>query len=328
MPETFVTGGTGFIGGALLDRLLADGRSVRALVRSHTDATALETRGVDVVVGDLATDLVGAMEGCATVFHVAGLNAMCLHDPGALDRVNVAGTRSVVAAAARAGVRRVVYTSSAATIGEPVGVAGSESTPHRGSYNTAYERSKHLAEIAAFNDARRLGVDLVAVNPSSVQGPGRTGGTAKILVGYLNGSLRFVVDTRMSIVFIDDVVRAHLAAETRGVAGERYLVSGWSATVGEAIEVFARITGVERSVRYLPPVVLAGAARLVAAGAWLFRRDAPLCPEMVRALRHGHTYDASRIEREWGFEYTPPEKWLAQTVEWYRNRSDELTTDH
>lgn len=320
MPDVFLTGGTGFIGGAILRRLLDDGRSVTALVRSSDDAATMEALGARPVQGDLLdpASYTPALIGAGTVFHVAGLNAMCLRDSDALERVNVGGTRAILEAAATAGVGRVVLTSSAATLGESEGTVGSESTEHRGTYNTAYERSKHLAEVAAFEDAGRVGIDLIAVNPSSVQGPGRTGGTAKILLGYLRGRLRFAVDTRLSLVSIGDTVRAHLDAERKAVPGERYLVSGWSATVPEAVAMLASITGTERTVRYVPAGLLTGVAALVGGMSRLVGRDAPLCPEMVRALRHGHTYDGSRIEREWGFRYTPPEVWLAETIAWYR----------
>ena len=124
--------------------------------------------------GDLFDEgaLVAGMHGCDTVFHVAGVNAMCLRDPNAMLRTNVDGSASVVQAAARAGVARVVFTSSAATIGEPRGVVGTEDTPHRGTFLSAYERSKFLAERRVLELGAELGVDVVCVNPSSVQGPG------------------------------------------------------------------------------------------------------------------------------------------------------------
>jgi len=278
----------------------------------------MRSLGAEPVIGNLEGIEPSSMTDCRSVFHVAGLNAMCLRQPRALEQTNVAGTRAVVRAAAQAGVERVVYTSSAATIGEPQGSVGTESTIHRGTYITAYERSKHLAEVAAFEDAESAGLDLVAVNPSSVQGPGRTGGTARMLISFLRGRLRFAVDTRLSLVFIDDVVDAHIRAEQTGRAGQRYLVSGWSATVAEAVDVFAAVTGIRRNVRYLSPRLLGVVAAVTAAGYRLVRRDAPLCPEMVAALRHGHTYDGSRAESELGLRYTPPEEWLARTVQWYR----------
>ncbi len=290
-------------------------------MRSESAADRMRLLNVEPVLGDIRDEdpLAEGMAGCRVVFHVAGLNAMCLHDPSALERVNVDGSRAVVRAAATAGVERVVHTSSAAVIGEPLGTIGTESSLHRGSYLTAYERSKHLAELAAFEEGASTGLDVVAVNPSSVQGPGRTDGTARILLAYLRGRLRFGVDTRMSLVFIDDVVEAHLGAERSGRPGERYLVSGWTATVAEAVALLATAGDLKHRVRYVPLWLLAGAGRAV--GGWyrLIGRDAPLCPEMVRTLRHGHKYDGSRIEREWGFRYTPPEEWLARTVEWYRD---------
>lgn len=321
VPDVFLTGATGFIGGALLDRLTTDGRSVLALVRSEPASPRLDRTSVDTVIGDITDEdgLSAAMAGCATVFHVAGLNAMCLRDRSALEHVNVDGTMTVIRAAARAGVDRVVYTSSAASIGEPRGTVGIESTVHRGSYITSYERSKHLAELAAFHEAALAGVELVAINPSSVQGPGRAGGTARILLAYLRGRLRFAIDTRMDLVFIDDVVDAHLLAESSGAPGHRYLVSGWTTTVAEAIVMLTTVTGQEHRVRYFPSPLLFGAGWVIGAWCRLILRDAPFCLEMVRMLRHGHAYDGSLIEREWGFSYTPPEEWLARTVEWYRS---------
>ncbi len=322
MPEVFLTGGTGFIGGALLRRLVGEGREVRALVRTVAAADAIRAAGAEPVRGDLLDEesLVSGAAGCSTVFHVAGLNAACLYRPAQLERVNVAGTTAVVRAAARAGTSRVIFTSSATTIGEEAGVVGTEATPHRGTYLTVYERSKHLAELAGQAEARRVEVPFVSVNPSSVQGPGRTGGTARILIAYLRGRLRFAVDSPVSLVFIDDVVAVHLEAERQGVSGERYLVSGWATSIREAVALLTAVSGVERRVRYLPAWTLSAVAT-AAGGLWkALRRDAPLCREMVRALRHGHAYDASRIEREWGVRYTPPEQWLRTTVEWYRDQ--------
>ncbi len=129
-----VTGGSGFVGGAIVARLLAEGREVRALARSDRAASALEAAGADTVRGDLddAASLADAMRGCDLVFHAGGVNAMCLRDPGPMMRTNVEGSANVVRAAAEAGVARVVHTSSAAAIGEAAGTVGREDSPHRG----------------------------------------------------------------------------------------------------------------------------------------------------------------------------------------------------
>ncbi len=167
----------------------------------------------DVLDEDALAD---GMAGCELLYHVAGINTLCPDDPAALFHVNVRGAETAVRAAARAGVRRVVLTSSAASLGEAHGTVGREDTPHRGTYLSVYERSKHEGELAAFAAARRAGVELVSVNPSSVQGPGRAGGTGRIMIAYLNGRLRAFVDTQISIVDIADCVEAHVLAAERG----------------------------------------------------------------------------------------------------------------
>jgi dihydroflavonol-4-reductase len=322
VPDVLLTGGSGFIGGALLRRLVAEGRSVRALARSEAAAAIVRAAGAEPVRGDVTdrASLEKAFAGCRVVFHVAGLNATCLRDPDRLDRVNVEGTRAVVAAGASAGVARIIYTSSAAAIGHPSGVVGDEGTPHRGSYLSRYERSKHLAEQMALAESARLGIPLVAVCPSSVQGPGRTTGTARLFIAYLRGRLRIAVRTSFSLVSVDDAVTAHLLAERHGVPGERYLVSGWATTTDEAVETLALVTGVRRRVGYLPGWALKGTAAVAGAAARLARRDATLCPEVARTVLHGHLFDGSRAARELGLRYTPPQTWLAETVAWYREQ--------
>lgn len=309
------------MGGDVLARLAAEGREVRALVRGPAARAVVEGRGAsDAVAGDVLDpeSLRAALAGCRVAYHAAGVNTMCPRDPTAMHRVNVEGSVNVVRAAAAAGVPRIVYTSSAAVIGEARGVVADETTPHRGSFLTAYERSKHAAEAAVLAEGARLGVEVVCVNPSSVQGPGRTGGTARLLVGYLTGRLRAAVDVPLSLVYGPDCAAAHLAAEHRGRPGERYLVSGVTLTVGEAVGLLARITGEDRRVRMLPGWLVRAAAGPVGWGYRLARRDAPLCPEAARAMLHGHRYDGSKAERELGVRYTPVEAWLEATVAWYR----------
>jgi dihydroflavonol-4-reductase len=229
----------------------------------------------------------------------------------------VEGTRRVVSAAADAGVRLVVHTSSAATIGEPRGTVATEETPHRGSFLSAYERSKYEAEKVAFATAAQRGLALVSVNPSSVQGPGRTRGTAKILIDALNGRLGAVVDSRMSLVDVDDCAEGHLLAEERGTPGERYILSGVTLTVTEALALLGRITGTPPRPRRLPgPVAMAAATGVELLGR-VRRRRPPVCREMVRTLLHGHAYDGGRAARELGLVYTPLEESLRRTVDWY-----------
>ena len=320
MSRVFVTGGTGVIGTALVTRLLERGDEVVALARSDAASRTLEARGATVVrgEGDDEDDLTRGMEGCALVFNVAGINTLCVEDPRPMERMNVGGAVAAVRAAARAGVARLVHTSSAATIGEPPGVVGTERTPHRGWYLSTYERTKTEGERAALATSRELGQDLVLVNPSSVQGPGRAGGTGRILLAFLDGRLRVFVPTHVSLVDIDDCVAGHLLAAERGVAGERYLVNGMTLEITQALALAADVAGVERKPRLLPRRVATVAAAAVERGFKVAGRRPPVCREMVRTLLHGHRYDGSRAERELGLRYTDPRETLRKTVAWAR----------
>jgi dihydroflavonol-4-reductase len=321
VTRVFLTGGSGLIGGALGARLIERGDELVALARSDASERALAERGMRVVRGDILDEdaMAAGMAGCAVAYHVAGVNTMCPTDPAALTHVNVRGAETAVRAAARAGVARVVLTSSAAALGEAPGTVGSEESPHRGTYLSVYERSKHEGEVAAFDAARRAGVELVSINPSSVQGPGRAGGTGRILIAYLNGRLPAFVETQISIVDIADCVEGHLLGAERGMPGERYVLNGATLSAREALEIVAEVAGVRHRVRFLPPRVAGAGAAIVEA---LFRargRHPPVCREMVRTLVHGHRYDGSRAQRELGLRYTPVADTLRRTIEWARS---------
>jgi dihydroflavonol-4-reductase len=320
MTRVFISGGTGVIGTALLTRLLERGDEVVALARSDASARTLDARGVRVVRGEAFDEdaLVAGMDSCALAFHVAGINSLCVEDPTEMERLNVGGAAAAVRAAARAGVGRLVHTSSAATVGEAPGTVGTEASPHRGWYLSTYERTKTEGERAALSAARELGQDLVCVNPSSVQGPGRSGGTARFLLAFLDGRLKVFVPTTISLVDIDDCVTGHLLAAERGVAGERYLLNGMAFPLTEALSLAADVAGVERHPRLLPRRVATAGAAIAERAFRLVGRRPPVCREMVRTLLHGHRYDGSRAHRELGLEYTDPRETLQKTVVWAR----------
>jgi dihydroflavonol-4-reductase len=318
VARVFLTGASGLIGGALLTRLRERGDDVVALARSTATAGALAARGAEIVRGDVLNEdvLATGMAGCDLLYHVAGINTMCPDDPGALFDVNVRGAEAAVRAAGRASVRRVVLTSSAAALGEPRGTTGSEASPHRGSYLSVYERTKHEGELAAFAVAPRAGVELVAVNPCSVQGPGRAGGTGRILIAYLNGRLKAFVDTNICIVDIDDCVEGHLLAGERGTPGERYVLAGTNLGGREALAIVSELSGVHDRVRLLPPVAAKAAGALAEAAFRARGRKPPICREMVRTLLHGHRYDGSRATRELGLRYRPVRETFERTIAW------------
>ena len=320
MSRVFVTGGSGVVGRALVQRLVAGGDEVVALARSRPAEETVRSLGAVAVRGELFDEdaLASAMAGCSVIYNVAGVNTLCVDDPGPMLRANVEGPPGVVRAAARAGVGRVVHTSSAATIGEPSGVVGREDTPHRGWYLSTYERSKTEGERAVFEAGRQTGVEVVCVNPSSVQGPGRAGGTARFLLAYLDGRLKVFVPTNVSLVDIADCAEGHVLAAERGVAGERYLLNGIALTIAEALALAGEVAGVSRRPRMLPRRIAVAGAFVVEHGSRLARRKPPICREMVRTLLHGHRYDGSRAERDLGLRYTDPRETLRKTVDWAR----------
>ena len=318
MSRVFLTGGSGFIGGALCERLVARGDEVVALARSDRAAGIVARHGGAPAHGTVLDEasLARAMEGCALAYHVAGINTHCPDDARELMHVNVGGTETVLRAASQAGVPRVVLTSSAASVGEPEGTVGDEDTPHRGSYLSVYDRSKHVSEQVAFETGARLGVEVVAINPSSVQGPGRAAGNGKLIIDYLNGRLKAFVDVPVSVVDIADVVEAHVLAAERGRPGARYVLNGATLPARDAIELVSELSGVREQVRLVPPAL----ARAVAAGAELVARargrTSSLCRARVRTILHGHRYDGSRATRELGLAYTPVADTFSRTIDW------------
>jgi dihydroflavonol-4-reductase len=295
--------------------------TVHALARSPAAATTITDLGAAAIRGDLVdrVALAEAMHGCDVVFHVAGINRMCPRDPTELYAANVDGAAKAVHAAADAGVARIVLTSSSATIGERAGAIGREDTPHRGTFLSHYERSKFLGERAARAAAEDRGVDLVVVNPSSVQGPGRTTGAARILLHAANARTTALFDTSFSFVDVEDCAAGHLLAAAAGIPGERYLLSAQTLTMRSAIALLRDATGRPRRVVWIPRAAVRAAVpltRLARAS-----EDPPACPAMLRTLLHGHRYDGSRATRELGLHYRAIEQTLDRMIAWYRTRS-------
>src|ERR1700744_157850 len=236
MSRVFVTGGTGVIGRALVTELVARGDEGVALARSGEAEGALRADGCEVVRGEVfdIDAMARGMDGCALAYNLAGVKKLCVQDAGPMRRATFDGAGAAVRAAQRAGLPRLVHTSSAATLGEEPGTIGNEWTVHRGWYLSTYERTKTEGEHAAMAAAREAEQDVVYVNPSSVQGPGRASGTGRFLLMALDGRLPVFVNTNVSLVDIADCVQGHLLAAERGAAGERYLLSGIRLTLSQA----------------------------------------------------------------------------------------------
>ena len=312
-----VTGGTGVVGTPVVRHLLEAGREVHGLARSEASAARLAAMGAVPTPGDIGDpdSLAKAVAGCEVVYHIAGEVTFCPKDPARLYRVNVEGTRNVVRAARRAGVRRLVHTSSVVALGEKPGTVGTEATSHRGYYLSHYGRSKHQGELVAREEAGDM--EVVVVNPSSLQGAGRITGTGGLLLQAVNGRFRFMVDTPISIVDTDDCALGHLAAEQRGIAGQRYVLSGFTITLRQAIALMGDLTGRRYRVRFIPRAVLVPVSP-IADVAGQFIDSVPICKETIRLIRYGASYDGSRATWELGLVYRSARETFTSALESFR----------
>ena len=320
---TLVTGATGFVGSHVASQLVSSGENVRVLVRPTSNFKLLEDLRVERVEGDLrdAGSIERAMRGVRRVFHVAADYRLWTQHPEELYESNVEGTRRLIAAAERAGVERIVYTSTVATIAVPQhGTAlPNEATAARLEEMIGhYKRSKFLAEQVAL-DAAKAGAPVVIVNPTAPVGPGdwKPTPTGRIILDFLLGKMPAYVDTGLNVVAVEDVAAGHLLAAEKGRSGERYILGGRNMTLKEILDALAAITG-RRAPRLKLPHVVALAAGY--ADEWYSRlagREPQIPVEGVRMSRHKMFVESDKAARELGYAPGKIEAGLERAVRWY-----------
>ena len=320
--RTLVTGATGYLGVDLVQALRARGREVRALARSDAGAARLEGSGAEVVRGDVtdAGSLPAALDGVARVFHMAGVVGHRARDDERLHRVNVDGARNVLEACRRAGVERVVFTSSvaamgpAATPGHPRDEGAWMLDGDDGRPDFRYARTKAAGEQLAIRAAAD-GLDVVVVNPGFVIGPGDIHRVSSWAVEeYLRGRLRFTIDGGLSYVDGRDVVAGHLLAEERGRSGERYILTNDEGNLSHR-DFFARVghvTGKRRRQLHLPKGVLLPLLRIGTA----LRLPLPLDDDELASSSRWWFYTAAKARSELGFETRPLDETIRDTAVW------------
>jgi dihydroflavonol-4-reductase len=300
-------------------RLLAErGHRVRALVRPGSKLRELEA---EPSVGDLRApeSLERAAAGCGLVFHVAADYRLWARDPGEMYRSNVDGTRNLLEAARKAGVARVVYTSTVGCIGVPHGGIGDEEMPvSLADMNGAYKRSKFLAEQVALEYAR-AGFPVVIVNPTAPVGDHdfKPTPTGRIIVDFLKGRMPAFIDTGLNVVYAGDVALGHVLACERGRAGERYILGAENLTLAKILEALARVTG-RPAPRIRLPWAVAFAAGVASTGWARLTGKPPRAPlDAVRMARKKMWVSHAKAARELGFEPGPAETALARAVKWF-----------
>jgi dihydroflavonol-4-reductase len=319
--RAFVTGAAGFVGANLVRTLLDAGWSVSGLVRGA--APSLDGLDVTLVRGDMRDDaarLAAAMRGSDAVFHVAAAYSLWRSDAALVLASNVEGTRNVLAAARRAEVPRVVYTSSVAAIGVKHGAIADET--HQSPLNDligAYKQSKALAEREALS-AAAAGQDVVIVNPTTPIGPwdAKPTPTGEIIVRVLTGRMPAYVDTGLNLIDVRDVAAGHLAAFHRGRSGERYILGNENLGLRALLERLAPLTGRKAPRTRIPRIIPMVYASV---GEYLLRplglpADVPL--DGVRMAKESMFYSSAKAVRELGLEQHPVDTALADAVAWFR----------
>jgi dihydroflavonol-4-reductase len=310
-----ITGATGFVGGALAAQLREAGHEVVALVRDPSRAAALTDLGVELLPGDL--DDTAALDRLCTgvdgLFHVAGWYKLGERDPSVGDRVNVAGTRNVLAAALAHGVRRVVYTSTLAVNSDTEEQVVDESYRFTGEHLSHYDRTKAEAHDVALELAAQ-GLPVVIVQPGLVYGPGDTAQTGALIAEVVRGG-RPLVPSAGGVCWahVDDVARGHVLAMERGEPGQSYMLAGPRATLAEGLIRVARIAGTTGP-RVLPERMVRATAALAGALARVVPLPPGYAPETLRASLATYYGTPGRAEHELGWSARPLEQGLRETV--------------
>lgn len=319
---TLVTGATGFVGSHVARQLVASGQSVRVLIRASSNLRLLNDLAVERVEGDLrdAASLERAVQGVERVFHVAADYRLWTRHPEELYDSNVEGTRRLIAAAQRAGVARIVYTSTVATIAVPrPGELPDETIDTKLAEMIGdYKRSKFLAEQVAL-DAAKSGAPVVIVNPTAPVGPGdwKPTPTGRIILDFLRGKMPAYVDTGLNVVPVEDVAAGHLLAADKGRVGERYILGGRNMTLKEILDALAAITG-RRSPRVrLPHVVALMAGYADEMYSRLAGREPRIPVDGVKMSRHKMFIKSDKAARELGYRQGSIESALERAVRWY-----------
>ena len=322
--KAFITGATGFLGTHVARVLAEQGAGLRLLVRPTSNLKNLEGLPGETARGDLrdAASLEKAMSGCEVVFNVAADSHPRVQDPAEMYRSNVEGTRAILEAARKNGVRSVVYTSSVATIGftgnghpadEDSPVALADMIGH-------YKRSKFMAEQVAL-EAGRAGMRVVTVNPTTPVGEQdiKPTPTGRIVVDFLKGKFPAYVETGLNLVDVRECALGHVEALEKGKSGERYILGGENLTLKQILDKLGAISGLP-SPKVKLPYFVAYAAGLVdqTVSGRLLHREPRATVETVRMGKKKMWASSGKAERELGWKILPADNALRRAVEWFR----------
>lgn len=320
-----VTGATGFVGSAIVRLLLARGEGVRALARPESDRSNLAGLDVETAEGDLLdpASLEQAVKGCAGLYHVAADYRLWTRHPEQMMAANIEGSRVILRAAAASGVRRIVYTSSVATLGIVKGGDGDEDTPVSiDNMIGVYKRSKYWAEEAVRELIVEEGVPAVIVNPSTPIGPRdiKPTPTGRMIVEAASGRMPAFVDTGLNIVHVDDVAAGHLLAYDKGAIGERYVLGGENMELSEILAEIARITNRKAPTLKIPHNLILPLGYIAETWTRLSGGTEPFVTvDGVKMARKKMFFSSAKAKRDLGYTSRPATEALADAVQWFRD---------
>jgi dihydroflavonol-4-reductase len=322
--KTLITGASGFVGSAVLRRLLSAGHEVRALVRRSSDRRNLEGLDVELFEGDLADpdSLRNAVSGCRLLFHVAADYRLWIPDPDTMYRINVDGSRNLLRCAFDAGVERAVYTSSVAALGlRDDGGSADEDTPVTVEKIIGhYKRSKYLAEQAVLALAGE-GFPIVIVNPSTPVGPRdiKPTPTGRIILDTLNGKMPAYVDTGLNIVHVDDVALGHMLALERGHVGERYILGGENLSLKAILEEICAIAGLRPPRLKIPHNVVMPIAWIAERIAAVTGKEPIATVDSIRMAKKNMFFSSDKARQQLDYHPRPAREGIADAIQWFKD---------
>lgn len=322
--KILVTGASGFVGSAVMRHLVAAGHDVRVMVRPGSNRQNLEDSPVEIVEGDLRDpdSLKQAVSNCFRLFHVAADYRLWVPDPDTMYAINVRGTRDLMLAAVEAGIERIVYTSSVATLkARSDGIPATEdSVATLADMTGHYKRSKFLAEEEVQHLADKQGLPVVIVNPSTPIGPFdvKPTPTGRIIVDTISNRMPAYVDTGLNIVHVDDVAEGHLLACEKGVPGERYILGGEDMSLYEILEMIDEITGTSRKRVRLPHNMVLPAAWMMEKWASISRNEPRATVDGVLMAKKQMYYSSDKAGRILGYRYRPAREAIDAAIKWFR----------
>jgi nucleoside-diphosphate-sugar epimerase len=323
--KAFVTGGTGFIGSRVVQRLLDRGYDVVALARSESSADELRAAGTQVVRGDVTDkeSMRAGMENADVVFHVAGWYEIGSRNWLEGERINVGGTRNVLRLAQELGIPKVVYASTVAVYGDTKGQLVDEHYRSDGPFLTEYDRTKWLAHYKVAEPIREEGLPLIIVLPGVVYGPEDPSLVGELMTLFYKGMpVLLGPETTLTYAHVDDIAEGILLAAEKGKIGEDYVLAGPAVPLGEMVDFWSYLTGRSAPTLRIPARYVKPLAPLVGAAERVLSLPDAISKEGINILGVTYMARADKARAALGWQTRPLQAGMLETFEWIDDHTE------